>query len=807
MNNLTFAITAIHANDQTFLFTDDQLYLWVWSTGTENNAIGVYASRSMPKPVRTSIRLEENEIVIKSHRTYNLFAIYTSHQRLILSRALKPSMTGNFSIRDEEGLYDTDPIQAAKAADCCLRSAEFVIEPGFNEPITGVTEVMFSEHTVFFNRGPEYYMYNAYLNIHNMINSSTGVSFRAILHHRQLVYYQLSFSVIPDVVELCKGFVYARTGSVQHILFPTYQGKHMPVWVSFQIDCITLDCIHLRFETLSVMAPDGCLYRYDEATQAMKKTSMKHARVIEIDNTRSQIVYPSKNDLLLIGSVFDLPRGAANGLVAAGFYGKPSFLMVDTDAMGPYMMRNNILCISVRNLVWYRVMGAFVLTYSKDNEFRFYACESVSNPHMKLVSEILTSSHHYYIYSCKGYSKALAVVHAGRDTVMFHTGTKVYAYRFNRQEPGLRTKITLEVDMDHCIDYELVQHNRPQKTIFYAGMDIHKDRLDQLAALVTISPNLTALNIEYHEDSVIKAKGYGVTRSFVYESSGRFSDRFLIHQGTQTGFNLNETSRLGCCLPALYGHALLMGITIAGIPLSVSMPLALFRAIKGRELTDTELEYFAHKANPQAFNHLYPLKYDPEGIEDCGYDSYRQCLQRLTNYDCLTAVENGLVETFCERLATGMNRYIAASNLNLKFERMNAPTLAYWLTGAPLINRKLFKSLLSGSPSLCLLVSNIIDEATEEQLRNLLQNWGGVPCIQSGILYLINTTALDGICYEACFYTCNVSEEFVTHAVKGGMEHVIDLFTTPISSIVDFYGGSSPTLLTRPASTPLPTAN
>lgn len=825
MNNSTFPIKAAFACGQTFLFTDDLGHVWVLGTDLLARNLGVHTPKPMTKSVRTSIRLEEGETVIQAHRTSHLFGIYTSHQRLFMARVLRPSISGDKTSRDEESLKtDIDITQASQDANCKLLSTEYVIEPGFAEPITSVTEVMFSDHTVFFYRGSTCCMYGSYLRIYDTVNSNLEVSFKPVLHQQQLVYYELtfrqspfgsplagysgstallSFPFTPDVIKFCDGFIYVRNGLTHHVLFPSYRGKRVPRWISFQMAGITPDCIHLRSEPLSVITPGGSLYQYDEITNSMQKIAGKDARLLEIENNKSQPIYTDKKGQL-VGATYDLPRGALSGLVAASFCGRHAFLMVDIDMEGPYMMHNYILCISVRNLNWYRIMGGSVLTYSKDNEFRFYSAESVNNPHMKKVSEIL-GSHHYYVYSCKGYAKTQASVYAGRDTVLFHAGDRCYAYRFNRQEPGLRTKIILEIDMDHCIDYNKVTHNRPQKTNYRGFMNICGNRLDQLAHIATTYPDLTAMDIIYHKDKVCKASGDGVTRDFVYGAMEQLFELLFIPQGPLVEFNLDTIRNLSCCQQFKYGHLILMGIMLTGSHLSIHFPIALFRAIKGRELTDTELEYFAQKANPKVFNQVFPYRYDPVGIENCGYDSYRQCLQLLTNYDCQAASENELVRSTSSKMAEGMATYACFANLNLRFESMNIPTLACWFSGPYLINRKLFKTLLSGSPSLCLLMSNIIDDATEEQLRNLLQNWSGLPVIQTGILYLINTADIDGIRYEACFYTCYVGEEIINHTVKEGMDRVIDLFTAPIGSIIDHYSGSSHTLLQMP--TPPPTAS
>ena len=439
-SNQTFAIKAIYANDQTFLFTDDHSYVWFLGTGKLGYvwSLGKNAPKVMTKPVRTAIRLEEGECIVKAHRTVHVFAIYTSSKRLFFARTLKPSISGDTSLADREGMYEGLNIQAACNKRSGLRSTAFVSEPAFAEPILGVDEVMFSDHTVFFRCGTDHCVYRTYLEIWDTANSFLDIIFKPVLHCGVLVYYKFSVKFIPDVIEYRNGFVYMRAGSIHYALYPSG-------WASFQMDGITSDCIHLLDETLSVITSDGSLYHHYRTTETMEDTGFKGARILETDNGRLQTAYIDKKGQLACNA-YHIPKGNANDLIAAGFYGRPAFLMTDTQA--PYMMRTDILCISVRNLVWYRIMSGFVLTYNKDNQFHFYAADKVRDPHMEKLTGVPYSTYSYSIYRCEGYSESPATTHAGRDTALFHAGDRCFAYHFSNREPGLCTEIVLEADIN-----------------------------------------------------------------------------------------------------------------------------------------------------------------------------------------------------------------------------------------------------------------------------------------------------------------------------------------------------------------------
>lgn len=354
------------------------------------------------------------------------------------------------------------------------------------------------------------------------------------------------------------------------------------------------------------------------------------------------------------------------------------------------------------------------------------------------------------------------------------------------------------------IDKTLVHRHRPSSTYHNNSISISiqtcSDRLDKLVSMAEMFHNDTAFAITFDRRSQVVSFGDGPKLIFVQDALSQFASVFLTQHQTCTSFNLEAFSDTTAPKLYAYGRMLHLAMTITGTCLSIRLPISLLAAIKGSVLSIPELEFFVEREIPETFKTIRAYDNDPAALADCGYSSYRECLETLVH----SSDSQSRIKAISQEIARGITDFRPIENLN----RMNIPTLDYYMSGDYKIDRLNLKSRLQISfADTTGFVHAFIDTLLEQQLAILLRNWTGTSVLLDR-MYRVEKGS------DLMFQTCSATlvlpralldpiERGYTLSVSSGLQsactdlipsdsnstpfthaHLIELLTTPVAHVI-----------------------
>jgi hypothetical protein len=288
----------------------------------------------------------------------------------------------------------------------------------------------------------------------------------------------------------------------------------------------------------------------------------------------------------------------------------------------------------------------------------------------------------------------------------------------------------------------------------------NKSYFDQLLNIFTINDPNVSPAIRYVDESATRSKirgharqiaayGEGVTRDFYTNACFDFAAKFLKSDGCFTIFNYEVLQIIPEDDLMDIGYYLHKWIIDMKAPLPIRLPMSLIWALTVNPKIE-DLEYFAKMKDNSAFQHMFKNKDDGEFLEECGYESYEDCLKTM-----LKISDNKHVEI----IARGFTSIFDIKNR----VRMNMPTIDFYVSGPYTIDRKAFKKHIEAQDKKALesfasMLMQFIDEATETNLKNLLMNWSGCNYLIPNETYFITLASSNQ--KDIYFRTCS-SEMYV----------------------------------------------
>ena len=263
------------------------------------------------------------------------------------------------------------------------------------------------------------------------------------------------------------------------------------------------------------------------------------------------------------------------------------------------------------------------------------------------------------------------------------------------------------------------------------------------------------------------AEGYGAKREMFSRALDEFSQKYLKYDGHYPHFTTlaqKEDNYIIRLIGEFIHHIIISNRT----HLPIRLPIPVIEMTTGSKCDIRELEYFANIQDSDTFSNIKNyFKKDSDKIE------YRNALKNLCKiYDDDTSV------------ATNMAHGLEYNHFIPDFK--NA-TLDYYLSGPIRINRSSFISTIvvvddNDHPLDKSIMVTIINDCSEEQLRNLLRNWSGYTSHDSDEYTVKVCKNLEVIKFRSCI--CYIDIPDCVWRLDN-IIHLIEYLCTPIDEIKD----------------------
>lgn len=666
-----------------------------------------------------------------------------------------------------------------------LVSVHFSNRPGFVEALEGVSAVTFSRESVFFQRGMDHYIYNWKLTLAFALGDICGIKLRPSQHVGVLTYYQICMYITPSTVEYCSNYVYLHSNDTHYVLAASKgANKSIIALRFFKMDAITPDCIYVDHDSSSLrVLKQGLLYQYLYISGELELASDLGMRALKQDWDQGHMfVCISKR-----GHLVEYPSTAhcrENDLVAnLVSISSSGFLLVDSPSPERYLPRPDIMCINLRSVLNHKTVTNGILIY--DDNHTVYLCTTSTKTapsFMCKISDYRAGGTKHTVYALTNLPGPIDEIHTSYSRILFRVGDRVYMCKLSNGMPGPCTEVKGESPF-RVAEVDSLLIRRPSlssSSSISIKIETCADKLERLASITEMFGSSIDMSVSYVRESRRVSYGEGIKRVFIQDAIAQFASTYLIKHNACTEFNLTAFECITAHQLHLYGRVLHFAMASTRSSLPLRMPIAFIVALKGSEPTIEELEYFVQKETPEAFERMREYRFRVEGLADCGYASYRECLQACVFHNSGTPAINNRVRSICQRIRDGFTSHMSIQN----HEAMNLPTLDCYLSGDYSIDRDLLSGRIHGDSTLCEFMRQHIMTMPENKLAILLKNW-------TGTAILIDTRykldyRLKGIHFATCSSTLSIQRELVNGKVQGiTQETIIDILTTPINFVMD----------------------
>ena len=695
-------------------------------------------------------------------------------------------------------------------------SVHFASEPSFAPPLLDINDATFIGSTIFFRQGSNHYVYDWRLTAGAALWNNLGIALTPTQHQQTglerpfgsssigldrpygsssiLTYYQLHLPFTPDTFKYCSNFAYMKSGLTHHVLTSDIRedANHPLSWRYFEMPNLEPQHIHIDnpYPELLILH-NNILFKHQAITNSFKP-------VIDL-GTKIYTLYRSIHDqgfacVSKRGYVVEYPGAThclANDLThsivnaSVSIPDDAGMLIIDHDSADTYMVRADAMFINIRGATKYQLTKDGVLIYKADRHLELCVTDTIlDQPHLKLNHDYNIRGHTYRVYEWIGEFSQPDSIHTSEDIAIIEVDGQYRKYLLAPSKgKGAVTEIVLKTPHTPILVHPAFAAH---PVIPYLSSPIPisiascADRLERLTTIAEMFSVGTKLSITYVCKSKVISHGQGVLRVLIQDAVSQFASIYLTKHTASTSFRVEAFDDTGAHKLYALGRMLHMAIILTKSFLPIRLPLAFLVALKKREPTVAELEYMASKESPQALNCMQAYRNDPDGLADCGYDSYYSALSTLIHYDTGTYESNERTRIVSNLMAEGFLSYTTLAYLKAS----NMPTIDYYISGPYHIDRTLLINRLVGPKPLKKFMSELITILSEEQLAVLLRNWGGTAVLVDGPYTLSECDT------EIFFQTCTLTLEMPLEFCLGDSTHipraiVIEILTTPIDHIRD----------------------
>lgn len=369
------------------------------------------------------------------------------------------------------------------------------------------------------------------------------------------------------------------------------------------------------------------------------------------------------------------------------------------------------------------LQGKYIIYYDEEGVVHICADRDLNKPFLQLTLKLTTDGgSQYHIHRWIDIPPVTSIV-VGNESILFEAKGAYYRSAICSTF-GPATEITLEPTKRKPAEIKdrYIAHGslkRGKEVI--VQIETYGNLFDRLCAFAEMFGTDVKLALRYTHRAVGVSYGGGIRRVFVHDALSQFADSYLIRHGAGSEYNLTALSVLPTPKLFIMGRALHMAMHMNRTCLSIRLPIVFSVELLNREPEIGELEFFLQKESPELYDTITSYFDDPEGLVECGYDSYRECLQHRIYYEHLDPEANSQARRITRALVQGFTSYAPVSNIR----SMNMPTIDSYLSGPYCIDRKLLTSVIRGNGNsncnaLVKFIKGLIERLPEDRLGVLL---------------------------------------------------------------------------------------
>lgn len=678
-----------------------------------------------------------------------------------------------------------------------------VEEEGIDLFLENVDRVCMVRETIFFERDGKINVIGFSLKTKDLLLKTLGLAVIPVKHGSH-TYFELKFPFTPDCCVFAERYVYLRAGSFNHILTET--STLGVTWMYFSYgSIITPEQIELVSSDSSFYVSsitDNCIHKYNHA---QKDIAIYH-RLPEA--VTANIVDDTLFYISAEGFMYDNTQKSRIGKLCE--FNELMLDMVDWYAIEHtkvFLINSEINeRVSVRDGVLYvnakverHIMTSFGFLYSDLK--KIYLCTYLELAEatygVQEIESVKMDQLTIRIYQINSTPENITDIVFGKRVIQIQSGSQYYHYLFDFE--SRRSSEVIEIVISDALEPVSKQQVLYQRIRWADNVALCVNPqarcLERLLAIAEMLSATTDFDITFTDQGKELAFGQGTKREFFTKALLEFDERYLTMANTLCELNLDAVSSLDDTSLYAMGRMLHMIIIHTGNHLPVRLPLSLVAEILTKDLTESELEYFASQEYGEAFALVKENKHDTELTASLGFESYEDNLKSICKYysDDETAATT---QRISKQISKGFTDYVPIANLTM----MNAPTLDYYLSGDYTINRDLLiknlkvNNYAESSPhaEATNCITSIIQALSEGNLATLLRNWSGSTTVSRSSTYTIilysntsdNEDIVNGLCFSTCSYqihlNCNLLDTDITPH-----ETLVDMLTTPANYMLD----------------------
>ena len=708
--------------------------------------------------------------------------------------------------------------------------------PGFDLLEEGIDAITFSETTIFFRKNEKIYVFNSYLNTRDTITSKCFGFSCVYIEKGNTDYYQLIFPFECQKVAFTEKFLYLSSGKYHYVIVgPPYMVDYCPGLYCPGLYCIYFKTLleidekninYIKQENSVYITKDEIVYKYYHSICDIKKFIGKEytTKILSSNDGLENLLVCCKDDKIFLDNGTldeEIPKYHYNKyIIDMNNYCDHSLIIINVDSSEcclTFFKNKNNIYVNVKNFKYYKLIDTGLLYYEDGTLYYFTNLELSDEEHGTVeLDKLSLPETTFYYYMFKNLPEEIDDIQFTNDIIVIKSKEKYYYYTLNHNNTKFVMNNFTEIIIGNQLqNFSLVTKHqviRNKKIFQEEPVTLHisktADKFDKLLSIIEMLRNKTDFNINFVEGKKNVSYGDGPKREFMEEAAIIFSDKYLIIDRILSKFNTealvkftdDELICIGSMLHAIICHS------VNHLP--IRLPIMFMELLLKKKPTITELEYFAKLEDLEAYNNLYAIKDNLPNINECGFDSYENALKFLCKYlynDDFDKQKFAGKQTNAGKsedneynkslrigklLAIGFKHYSGIKNM----DRMNFPTLDYYLSGDYIVDRnRLIKNLVisnntsSDTSEYKNIFVDLIKSLPEDKLMILLKNWSGTSVVEKSRSYKITIesrkrNAKDDVYFATCDTNIILSAKFVKKYIT---ELLIDVLTTPMTSMQD----------------------
>lgn len=712
-----------------------------------------------------------------------------------------------------QGAVDLDQTQTQEqewvGANAFLRTSSHnqpmpkVEEEGIDLFLENVDRVTMVRETIFFEINGKINVIGFSLRTKDLLLKTLGLAMIPVTSG-SYTYFELKFPFAYDCCVFAERYVYLRAGYFNHILTET--GSLGVTWMYFHFDSMIIpEQIELISSDSSFYltgAADNCIHKYNHA---LKDVAVYHKTP---EGITTNIVDDTLFYVSAEGFMYDNTAKSRIGKLCE--FNELMLDMVDwyaIDHTKVFLVNSEISeRVTVRDTVLYvncdvkrHLMTSFGFLYSDLK--KIYLCTYLELAEatygVQEIESVKMEQVTIRIYEIKGVPENVTDIEFNKRVIQIQAGPRYYHYFFDFE--SRRSSEVIEIVISDALEPVSKQQVLYQRIRWADSVSLSVNPqskcLDRLQAIAEMLSATTDFDITFVDQGKELAFGQGTKREFFTKALTEFEERYLIMANCLSELNVDAASSLDDTSLYALGRMLHMIIIHTSNHLALRLPLSLVSEILTKDLTESELEYFASQEYGDAFSAVRESKDDAELLASLGFESYEENLKSICKY-YYDATSAATTQKISKQIAKGFTEYVPITNLTM----MNAPTLDYYLSGDYRINRELLIKNLkvnnygesSPQPEATDCIQGIISTISEDDLAVLLRNWSGSTTVSRASTYTVilysntsnNEDIVNGLCFSTCSYQIHLNHDLLDADITPH-ETLIDMLTTPANYMQD----------------------